>query len=61
MAWLVALARKNPGTTSPFSSPIDPFQINIRAFPALSAVPQKRNKLPPPRPELEKVDKCRGR
>lgn len=26
VAWLIVLVRKDPGTTSPFSSPLDPFQ-----------------------------------
>ena len=31
IAWLVVVVRRDPGTTNPFSSLFDAFQINIKA------------------------------
>ena len=32
IAWLVVVVRRDPGTTNPFSSLLDAFQINIKAL-----------------------------
>ena len=41
IAWLVVMSRKDPGTTSLFSSLLDPFQIYIKTFFAHSAVSEE--------------------
>ena len=46
MAWLVILARKDPGTSSPFSSVFDPQSNEHQSFVSHSAVSQKRTKHP---------------